>query len=133
MRSLVLAATFAGALLLGSCAAPYAQRDYDFKMVSLANPTQVKPVLQTPFDERNAEVSPDGRWMAYDSNESGLMQVYVRPFPNVAAAQYQVSIDGGRSPMWSPKGGELFFVSGTSMMRPPFRSTTSHPTTSSFL
>jgi hypothetical protein len=55
--------------------------------------------------------------MAYDSNESGQLQVYVRPFPNVADAQYQISTDGGRSPAWSPKGGELFFVSGTSMMR----------------
>jgi serine/threonine-protein kinase len=94
-----------------------AQRDYDLKMVNLANPTQVAALLQTPFDERNAEISPDGRWMAYDSNESGQLQIYVRPFPNVAAAQYQVSTDGGRSPVWSPRGGELFFVSGTSMMR----------------
>ena len=62
-------------------------------------------------------MSPDGRWMAYDSNESGQLQVYVRPFPNVSDAQYQVSNDGGRSPTWSPRGGELFFVSGTSMMR----------------
>jgi Tol biopolymer transport system component len=55
--------------------------------------------------------------MAYDSNESGQLQVYVRPFPNVADAQYQISTDGGRNPAWSPRGGELFFVSGTSMMR----------------
>ena len=93
------------------------QRDYDFKILSLANPQQVDGLLQTPFDERNAEISPDGRWMAYDSNESGQLQVYVRPFPDVTAAQYQVSTEGGRSPAWSPKGGELFFVSGTSMMR----------------
>ena len=86
-------------------------------MLSLAGPSQIEPLLQTPFDERDAELSPDGRWMAYDSNESGQLQVYVRPFPNVADAQYQVSTDGGRSPTWSPKGGELFYVSGTRMMR----------------
>ena len=94
-----------------------AQRDYDLMMFRLADPAMIEPLLQTPFDEKDAEMSPDGRWMAYDSNESGQLQVYVRPFPNVAAAQYQVSTDGGRSPTWSPRGGELFFVSGTSMMR----------------
>jgi Tol biopolymer transport system component len=93
------------------------QRDYDLMMLSLADPARIEPLLQTPFDERDAEMSPDGRWMAYDSNESGQLQVYVRPFPNVTDAQYQVSTDGGRSPTWSPRGGELFFVSGTSMMR----------------
>ena len=93
------------------------QRDYDLMILSLADPARSEPLLQTPFDERNAEISPDGRWMAYDSNESGQLQVYVRPFPNVSDAQYLVSTDGGRSPTWSPRGGELFFVSGTSMMR----------------
>jgi serine/threonine-protein kinase len=93
------------------------QRDYDLMMMSLADPSRIEPLLQTPFDERDAEISPNGRWMAYDSNESGQLQLYVRPFRNVAAAQYQVSIDGGRSPVWSPRGDELFFVSGTSLMR----------------
>ena len=109
------------------------ERDYDFLMVDLANPTRVQTILQTPFDERNAEISPDGRWMAYDSNESGQLQVYVRPFPNVTAAQYLISSEGGRSPVWSPKGDELFFVSGTSMMRVAIQSSggafrTSSPT-----
>jgi serine/threonine-protein kinase len=92
-------------------------RDYDFMMLDLRNPSRIETLLQTPFDERDAEISPDGRWMAYDSNESGQLQVYVRPFPTVADAQYQISTDGGRNPTWSPRGGELFFVSGTSMMR----------------
>ncbi len=81
-----------------------AQRDYDFMMLNLANPTRVQTILQTPFDERDAEISPDGRWMAYDSNESGQLQVYVRPFPNVADAQYQISSDGGRSPVVVAEG-----------------------------
>ena len=77
---------------------------------------RVEPLLQTPFDERNAAISPDGRWMAYDSNESGQSQIYVRPFPNVADARYQISNGGGRTPAWAPDGHDLFFVNRTSIM-----------------
>ena len=60
---------------------------------------------------------------AYDSNESGQNQIYVRPFPNVNDAQQQVSTEGGRTPAWSPDGRELFFVSGQSMMSVPVKLT----------
>jgi serine/threonine-protein kinase len=72
-------------------------------------------LLSTPFDEENADLSPDGRWMAYESNESGREEVYVRPFPDVNREVFKVSSNGGRSPAWSPSGGELFFVNGTTM------------------
>ncbi len=72
-------------------------------------------LLNTPFDERNADLSPDGRWMAYESNESGQTEVYVRPFPNVKDAIYRVSTNRGRSPAWAPSGRELFFVNGSTM------------------
>jgi Tol biopolymer transport system component len=62
--------------------------DYDFKLLFLTGTPRVEPLLQTPFDKRNAAISPDGRWMAYESNESGQSQIYVRPFPNVADARY---------------------------------------------
>jgi serine/threonine-protein kinase len=90
--------------------------DYDFKLLHLTGTPRVEPLLQTPFDERNAAVSPDGRWMAYESNESGQSQIYVRPFPNVADARYQISTGGGRTPAWSPDGHDLFFVNRASMM-----------------
>ena len=61
--------------------------------------------------------------MAYDSNESGQNQIYVRPFPNVNDAQQQVSTEGGRTPAWSPDGRELFFVNGLSMMSVPVKLT----------
>src|SRR5206468_1323193 len=67
---------------------------YDFKILSLQATPRVEPLLQTPFDERNAAISPDGHWMAYESNESGQSQIYVRPFPNVADARYQISSGG---------------------------------------
>jgi len=89
---------------------------YDLMLLSLTGTPHVEPLLQTPFDERNASLSPDGRWIAYDSNESGQSQIYVRPFPNVANARYQISTGGGRTPLWSPTGHELFFHNRMSMM-----------------
>ena len=89
---------------------------YDFMLLALGGTPRLEPLLQTPFDERNAAISPDGRWMAYDSNESGQSQIYVRPFPNVADARYQISNGGGRTPVWAPDGHDLFFVNRTSIM-----------------
>jgi len=77
---------------------------------------RIRPLLQTPFDQRNAAISPDGRWMAYESTESARTQIYVRPFPNVIDAHYQISTDGGRTPLWSTDGRELFFVNGSALM-----------------
>jgi hypothetical protein len=64
--------------------------------------------LQTPFDERQGSFSPDGRWMAYASNESGGFQVYVRAFPD-KGGKWQISNSSGSSPVWSRNGRELFF------------------------
>jgi len=66
--------------------------------------------LTGTFHERNAELSPDGRWMTYQSDESGEWQVYVRPFPRVEDDQVVVSNDGGVMPLWSPDGRELFYL-----------------------
>jgi serine/threonine protein kinase/Tol biopolymer transport system component len=67
-----------------------------------------EPFLQTPYDERHGAFSPDGRWMAYDSNESGAIQVYVRAFPD-KGGKWQISNSGGVYPVWSRNGRELFF------------------------
>src|SRR5262249_1352184 len=64
--------------------------------------------LQTPFDERSPMFSPDGRWLAYISNESGRAEVYVRAFPDKSGKQ-QISGNGGAYPAWSRNGRELFF------------------------
>jgi len=68
-------------------------------------------LLESPADERNPSVSPDGRWLAYASNESGRFEVYVRPFPE-SGGKWQVSVEGGTSPRWSPDGMELYFAQG---------------------
>ena len=59
--------------------------------------------------EAYAELSPDGRWMAYVSDEAGQYEVYVRPFPNVNEGKRQISRDGGFWPLWGPDGSELFY------------------------
>ena len=82
----------------------------DLLQVALDATRRVTPLLQTKFDERNGIVSPDGRWLAYDSNSSGPYEIYVRPFPNVGGGQWQVSTAGGTQPLWARNGKELFYV-----------------------
>jgi serine/threonine protein kinase/Tol biopolymer transport system component len=67
-----------------------------------------EPFLQTPFDERHPSFSPDGRWLAYSSSESGSFQVYVRAFPD-KGGKWQISNNGGVYPEWSRNARELFF------------------------
>ena len=67
------------------------------------------PFLATEFDEIAARFSPDGRWVAYQSNETGRLEVYIRAFPD-ATGVVKVSVNGGGAPMWGPGGEELFFV-----------------------
>jgi len=57
----------------------------------------------------NGVVSTDGHWLAYESDESGRSEIYVRPFPNVETKRIQVSAGGGTRPLWSPTGRELFY------------------------
>lgn len=64
----------------------------------------------------NAEISPDGRWIAYQASESGRWEVYVQPFPAVAGGRWQVSRDGGEQPLWSPSGSELFFITAAGLL-----------------
>jgi serine/threonine-protein kinase len=77
-----------------------------------AGDTALVPLVNTPANEMFPALSPDGHWLAYASNESGAMEVYVRPFPETATAKWQVSTTGGTEPAWSPDGRELFYVNG---------------------
>jgi serine/threonine-protein kinase len=72
--------------------------------------SQIRPLVQTTSDELNAEISPDGRWMAYQSNESGKDEIYVRPFPDTDRGRWQMSAGGGTRPLWARSGKELFYV-----------------------
>ena len=79
-------------------------------MISIEEGSEPQWLLRSEFNERNAELSPDGRWMAYQSDESGQYEIYVRPFPNVEDGRWQVSNAGGADPLWSRDGRELFYV-----------------------
>ena len=70
----------------------------------------IRPLLETRFDERVASVSPDGRWLAYESNSSGRFEIYVRPFPGVGDGLWQVSTGGGIQARWAHNGRELFYL-----------------------
>ncbi len=69
---------------------------------------RAEPYLGTPFNETDPAFSPDGRWLAYASNESGTMEVYVRPYPG-PGGKWQISTGGGRFPVWSRSGHDLLF------------------------
>jgi hypothetical protein len=82
----------------------------DLKVLSLADEPEVRVLLATPFDETSPEVSPDGRWIAYMSNETGRVEVNVRPVSG-SFEQWRVSTAGGSQPRWRGDGRELYFVS----------------------
>src|ERR1700692_2917292 len=67
------------------------------------------PLLPTTVTEENGEVSPDGRWLAYQSNEGGHFQVSVRPFPNVKSGHWPITTSGGTRPLWAGDGRGRFF------------------------
>jgi Tol biopolymer transport system component len=76
---------------------------------------KAQPFLRTRFDESVPRFSPDGRWLAYISNESGHFEIYVQPYPG-PGGKWQISTEGGTEPVWNPNGRELFYRSGDKMM-----------------
>ena len=78
-------------------------------MLPLTGDRKAFPFLSTPFNERQGAFSPDGKWVAYASNESGRNEVYVRPFPT-PGGQWQISTSGGDAPRWRADGKELYYM-----------------------
>ena len=98
----------------------------DLWILPLEGERKPRPILQTPFDEGAASVSPDGRWVAYASNDSVRYEIYVQPFPGPGGPasadsgpqgeRWQISSEGGAEPIWSPNGRELFYRNEEKMM-----------------
>jgi len=82
----------------------------DLWLLPLVGDRTPRVLVQTPFQEQQAQISPDGRFIAYVSDESGIRQVYVQPFPSLGA-KWQVSTDGGSQPRWRRDGKEMFYLS----------------------
>jgi serine/threonine-protein kinase len=87
----------------------------DILSLSLKDPTRIQSIVATPAYEGGARLSPDGRWMAYVSNESGRNEIYLRPFPG-PGERWQVSTEGGTQVVWNPNGRELFYRLDDRMM-----------------
>lgn len=64
----------------------------------------------------NSEISPDGRWLAYQSDESGQREIHVRPFPNVNGGHWQITNGGGSKPLWARSGRELFYLDADNLL-----------------
>jgi serine/threonine-protein kinase len=87
----------------------------DLLLVQEGDSTTVS-LLSGEYDEFGATLSPDGEWLAYVSDESGSAEVYVRPFPDAGSSRRQLSKSGGREPLWSHSGREIFYVNGEGAM-----------------
>jgi serine/threonine-protein kinase len=83
--------------------------------ISLDSGATAQRVLSSTFENGAASLSPDGHWLAYATNESGKPEIYVRSYPG-GGGRWQVSLDGGSEPLWSPKGNEIFYRHGEAMM-----------------
>ena len=94
----------------------------DIKLLSLSDaPLTARPFVATPFNERSPRFSPDGRWVAYQSDVSGRSEVYIRPFQG-SSVTTRVSKDGGTRPRWRGDGKELFYLAtGGRLMAAPVR------------
>jgi len=89
---------------------------WDLIELSLDGEAAPRALLDTVSNERAPAIAPDGEWIAYQSDELGQYEIFVRPYPDVATGQRQVSTDGGRWPVWGPDSRELFYMSAEGMM-----------------
>src|SRR6185312_1482356 len=90
--------------------------DFDVYCLPMTGDAKPGPVVKTDFNEQNGRFSPDGHWVAYQSDETGRIEVYLTPFPGPGGKR-QVSTAGGASPSWRADGKELYYVApGSSLM-----------------
>jgi serine/threonine protein kinase/Tol biopolymer transport system component len=104
-----------GKVLLFSQKGPSTGRDLWVLPFAEDKPGQPRPFVQTPADEEFGSFSPNGRWVAYQSDESGRLEVYVRPYPGPGGKSL-ISADGGYRPLWARSGRELFYRNGDKLM-----------------
>ncbi len=71
---------------------------------------ETSPLVALEFDRGSPAFSPDGRWVAYESDKTGRYEVFVRPYPDVDSSRFRVSTDGGQFPTWAHSGDELFYL-----------------------
>ncbi len=97
-----------GQWLLAGMAGPPSD---DIAALRIGKDTAWSVIVEGPAHEFEPMLSPDGRWLAYSSDESGQAEVYVRPFPNTSSGKWQISTEGGIEPIWSVNGREVYYRS----------------------
>jgi len=106
-----------GKILVFRTSMPSPGHPWELRVLPLDGRGPIRPLLNDPsVDQLNGEVSPNGHWIAYQSNTSGRAEIFVRPFPNVEAGRWQVPRESALRPAWSRQGDELFFESGNRLM-----------------
>jgi serine/threonine-protein kinase len=88
----------------------------DVRQFLLKGGQDTEPLVQTAFGEYSPKISDNGQWMAYQSNDSGQFQIYVRPFPKVDSGRWQISTAGGTRPVWARSGRELFYLDSNNIL-----------------
>lgn len=84
-------------------------RDYGISMLDMGSKKVTLLVDRPESEQHSSRISPDGRWIAYSSNETGRQEVWVEPLPPQAGKRYQMTKTGGRHPLWAPDGKTIFF------------------------
>jgi serine/threonine-protein kinase len=106
-----------GKILVSTDYAAAGTVSFDIGALSMDGERKSRALLKKKYAETEPKISPDGRWMAYASDRSGMNEIYVRPFPEVdSMGPWQVSTKGGNSPLWSPDGRELFYRNGDAVV-----------------
>jgi eukaryotic-like serine/threonine-protein kinase len=103
-------------LVLRAGATSAAAGGRDILGLRLGRDTVPVPLIASQYDENAIALSPDSRWLAYESDESGRAEIYIRPFPNTGDGRLQVSSGGGTAPLWARDGSELFFLRHDNLM-----------------
>ena len=88
----------------------------DIAVVAMTGEHERRTLISTEFNEGRAVLSPDGHWLAYQSDESGTWEIYVRPYPDVDSGKWQISAHGGQEPKWARDGRTLYFVTAEDLM-----------------
>jgi Tol biopolymer transport system component len=93
------------------------QQRIDLWTLEMTGERRAAPLIESPFRKETARFSPDGRWIAYSSNEGGTHQIFIQPFPELGRGKWTISTRGGREPRWRGDGAELYYMepSGTLM------------------
>jgi serine/threonine-protein kinase len=90
----------------------------DLALLRLTGTPTIERLIYSRASDVNADLSPDGHWIVYQSDQSGVPEIYVQPFPDVGRGRWQISNGGGLTPLWARKGREIFFVDpGNNLMR----------------